>query len=148
MCLLIVGVSFLASPTCAQNQRGTSYSRVEVFPQRQMWNEDQGSRGAPRQVWDGVQGPQGYLWLGSYAEGVARFDSRQFDALTIEDGLPSNLVTTLHVDSAGTIWIGSRGGLARYDETSVESFTQKRTAPSSATAFKMLSRARRKGPCG
>ena len=80
------------------------------------------------QVWDVEQGVNGYLWVGLYGGGVARFDGRQFETLTMEDGLPSNLVTTLHVDSAGTLWMGTRGGLARYDGTTMESFTEANSA--------------------
>ncbi len=39
----------------------------------------------------------------------------QIEHLTIEQGLPSNSVTALLQDRQGFVWIGSAGGLSRYD---------------------------------
>ncbi|WP_233992774.1 hybrid sensor histidine kinase/response regulator [Salinibacter altiplanensis] len=99
----------MAGPVMAQDQRVTTYDTEDGLPEMQ--------------VFDGLQGPRGYLWLGLYSGGVARFDGQEFKQLTIEDGLPDNLTTTLHADSAGRIWIGTLNGLARYDGQRIETFT-------------------------
>lgn len=46
----------------------------------------------------------------------------KFRALTMADGLTSNLVTYLFQDSKGFIWIGTADGLNRYDGQSVQQF--------------------------
>jgi signal transduction histidine kinase/CheY-like chemotaxis protein/ligand-binding sensor domain-containing protein len=113
-CLLLIGLALLSGPVSAQRHPVTTYSLEDGLPQSQ--------------VSATVQGPQGYLWIGLYGGGVARFDGDEFNMLTIEDGLPSKLVTTLHVDDAGTLWIGTRDGLAQYDGSSVETFTDENSA--------------------
>jgi len=94
--LVIAGIVFLTSPAIAQDQRVTAYGSKDGLQEMQ--------------VWDGTQGPRGYLWLGLYGGGLSRFDGQEFTRLTIEDGLPGNLTTTVHVDSSGTIWVGTLSG--------------------------------------
>ena len=43
----------------------------------------------------------------------------------IEDGLPSPLITSLHQDSDGLLWIGTYGGLVRYDGLRFTRFTRR-----------------------
>jgi len=65
----------------------------------------------------------GRLWIGYYATGVDAWDYGN-PALYADDsivhyssdnGLPSNLVHTLHVGDDGRVWVGTLGGLAVYD---------------------------------
>jgi signal transduction histidine kinase/CheY-like chemotaxis protein/ligand-binding sensor domain-containing protein len=93
----------------AQRRPLQTYSLEEGLPQSQ--------------VWDGLQGSQGYLWFALLGGGVARFDGHSFTTLTVEDGLPGNVATTLHQDASGGLWIGTRNGLAYYDGRTVEAFT-------------------------
>lgn len=44
--------------------------------------------------------------------------------ITMTDGLRSNTVRALAQDSRGFIWMGTDGGLCRYDGTTVQSFTR------------------------
>ncbi len=106
--LLVASACFPHSST-AQAYRIDSYSPEDGLPQSQ--------------VWDGVQGPRGYLWLGLYGGGLARFDGQEVETITVEDDLPNNLLTSVHADSSGALWIGTRGGLARYDGATVRAFT-------------------------
>lgn len=68
------------------------------------------------------------LWIGYYAAGVDCWDYGGYESIadtsyagdswthfSDSNGLPSNMVHALHVDSAGTVWVGTLGGLARYD---------------------------------
>lgn len=48
-----------------------------------------------------------------------------FQQITDEDGLPSMEIFDLFQDSKGYIWIGSNGGIARYDGRRFESFVNK-----------------------
>lgn len=44
-----------------------------------------------------------------------KYDSVHFKHLTIEDGLPNNVVYTIFQDRWGFLWFGTRDGLNRYD---------------------------------
>jgi len=63
-----------------------------------------------------VQGPRGYLWLGTY-EGLALFDGVKFRAFTPHSGpMPEKNISALLRDAAGNIWIGTFGhGVYRID---------------------------------
>ena len=58
-----------------------------------------------------VQGPEGYLWLGSY-HGLARFDGVRFTVFNSGNtpGLVNGLITSLLEDDNGTLWIGHETG--------------------------------------
>ena len=102
--------ALLGSPAQAQQRHVTQYSLEEGLPQSQ--------------VSDALQGHRGYLWLGLFGGGVARFDGHDFDVtVTEENGLPSNAITALHEAADSTLWIGTRGGLAHYDGTATQAFT-------------------------
>lgn len=60
--------------------------------------------------------PNGDIWVGSYGNGVARFDGSTWTSYTAADGLPSNYITSLAVDSTGDVWIGNitDGGITGY----------------------------------
>ena len=63
------------------------------------------------QVIDIGQDQAGYLWF-TTARGLNRFDGKDFDHLTIADGLPTNLLTALHVSDTNSVWVGdARGGI-------------------------------------
>ena len=58
------------------------------------------------------------LWLAT-ANGLSKFTGEDFLNFSRDNGLPSKLVTSVHVDrqKSGTIWTGSENsGLTRYDE--------------------------------
>lgn len=45
-----------------------------------------------------------------------------FDHLTVEEGLPTNMATQVLQDRRGYLWIGTYGGLARYDGYEVKTY--------------------------
>ena len=56
----------------------------------------------------------GYLWLAS-ADGLARFDGRDYRIWRSEDGLRDNYLWSLHVDAQNQLWVGTRtAGLVRF----------------------------------
>ncbi|MBY0432696.1 MAG: hypothetical protein K2U26_01150 [Cyclobacteriaceae bacterium] len=57
----------------------------------------------------------GYLWIGTSGGGLARFDGREFKVYTTLDGLLSNIVTSLFIDSKQNIWLVHPRGLTRFD---------------------------------
>ncbi|HEX2640056.1 MAG TPA: two-component regulator propeller domain-containing protein, partial [Pyrinomonadaceae bacterium] len=63
----------------------------------------------------------GNLWLGFYEGGIARFDGERFEFFGKNIGLPGGVITDLHVDGKGRLWIGSAiAGLFRLDDTSAK----------------------------
>lgn len=62
-----------------------------------------------------VEDGNGYLWLGTQGGGLAMFDGRQFKVYTTMDGLLSNFVTGLRIDTQKNIWILHPRGLTKFD---------------------------------
>lgn len=58
------------------------------------------------QIYCAKEDSKGYIWIGT-KNGVARWDSKNFDYFTIKDGLPNNEVTSIQEDSEGRIWFSS-----------------------------------------
>jgi len=66
-----------------------------------------------------AQDSEGFIWVGSEG-GLARWDGTHFRLYSAgsgaADALPDNVVTVLHADRQGRLWIGTdAAGLARYD---------------------------------
>jgi hypothetical protein len=57
---------------------------------------------------------QGCLWAGTLTGGAVRYCNGTFTSLTIKDGLPNNAVVRTDEDEAGTIWIFTNPGLAKW----------------------------------
>jgi len=61
----------------------------------------------------------GAIWAGSDDGGVAVFDSGTDEVtgtFTTADGLPSNKVRAIAVDSTGDVWVATAAGVARYKQ--------------------------------
>ncbi|MCB0687775.1 MAG: hypothetical protein KDC53_14670, partial [Saprospiraceae bacterium] len=70
----------------------------------------------------GATDRRGHLWIGTWGQGISRFDGLHFTNFSIENALPSNLITTIFEDSSRQIWIGTDGqGVCKYDG---QQFTQ------------------------
>src|SRR5688572_33199699 len=97
--LLIFGVHTSFSQEFHYSLR--NYKAVDGLPQSQVnvMLEDQ----------------NGYLWIGTHGGGLARFDGREFKVYTTIDGLLSNIVTYLKLDSKQNLWIVHPRGLTRFD---------------------------------
>ncbi|MEO9216043.1 MAG: two-component regulator propeller domain-containing protein, partial [Rhodanobacter sp.] len=64
------------------------------------------------------------------ADPWAPFDTPWFDKIDISEGLPHSTTTAIVQDSRGLIWIGTMGGLARYDGFRMQVFeTAARNTP-------------------
>lgn len=70
------------------------------------------------------QDHRGDLWIGTNGGGLARLSQGRFSRLTTADGLPSDIVWSLHGDVRdGSLWIGTNGaGLARLRDGRIERF--------------------------
>jgi ligand-binding sensor domain-containing protein/uncharacterized membrane protein YphA (DoxX/SURF4 family) len=67
----------------------------------------------------------GYLWLGTEEEGLIRFDGRSFERWKAKPSqqLPGESIQSLRCARDGSLWIGTRGGLARLHDGNLEGFT-------------------------
>lgn len=74
--------------------------------------------GASRSV-SSVAMHDGHVWFGT-DDGLFDYHtvSKRLRHVTIEDGLPHNLVNAVAVDGDGTVWVGTDAGLARYEPAS------------------------------
>lgn len=81
---------------------------VERIPWAALWDERTG-------LWLCWLVPvPGGLWLGFSQGGVAYFkDGRVRESYSGRDGLGEGIVTSLSLDSDGTLWAASEGGLSR-----------------------------------
>jgi len=85
-----------------------------------------------------VQDPSGALWVGTGGGGINRLDctspgdmnhAAKPASFTRSHGLPHEFIRTLFVDSMGTLWAGTDGGLARFSNGQFEAFTQAEGLP-------------------
>ena len=58
---------------------------------------------------------EGNIWLGSWGNGIIRYDGQNFVPFTEEDGLANNQVYSILEDREGNIWFGTLKGVSRYD---------------------------------
>lgn len=62
-----------------------------------------------------VEDAQGYLWIGTQGGGLARFDGSEFKVYTTLDGLSSNIISFLKIDSKQNLWIVHPRGITKFD---------------------------------
>jgi signal transduction histidine kinase/ligand-binding sensor domain-containing protein/CheY-like chemotaxis protein/AraC-like DNA-binding protein len=69
-------------------------------------------------VYDIKQDQLGYIWIAT-TDGLNRYDGYKFVVYrhdeNDENSLPSNSITSLLIDNDGDLWIGTDGGLAKYN---------------------------------
>lgn len=72
-----------------------------------------------------AQTPDGYLWFGTEEVGLIRFDGRRFVHWDPKPGqlLPGQSIQSLRSARDGSLWIGTRGGLAHLKDGNLEAFT-------------------------
>jgi len=57
----------------------------------------------------------GNLWLGTPGNGVSKYDGKSFTTYNTQQGLVSNVVTSIIEDRKGNIWFGTEGGVSKYN---------------------------------
>lgn len=62
-----------------------------------------------------LEDKSGYLWIGTQGGGLARFDGREFKVYTTLDGLLSNQVMNIYLDSRNTLWVLHDRGITKYN---------------------------------
>lgn len=71
-----------------------------------------------------VEDKNGYLWLGTEGGGLARFDGRNFKVYTTIDGMQSNFIRYLMLDSHDNLWIMHPRGISRFNGGEFRKFEQ------------------------
>jgi ligand-binding sensor domain-containing protein/signal transduction histidine kinase len=71
-----------------------------------------------------LEDKNGYLWIGTHGGGLARFDGREFKVYTTLDGLSSNIITYLKLDSDQNLWIIHPRGMTKFDGVRFRNFVQ------------------------
>lgn len=98
--ITIIGLAF-ATVTYGQQFSLRQYTAIDGLPQSQ--------------VNAILEDSYGYLWIGTSGGGLARFDGKEFKVYSTLDGLLSNVVTSLFIDSKQNIWAVHPRGLSRFD---------------------------------
>ena len=58
---------------------------------------------------------KGYLWFATWENGVSRFDGDEFQTFTQRDGLCSDQINTIYLDTQSRLWFGTLNGVCWYD---------------------------------
>jgi signal transduction histidine kinase/ligand-binding sensor domain-containing protein/DNA-binding response OmpR family regulator len=75
-----------------------------------------GDGGLPAAEVTAVDGDgHGLLYFGTNGGGLAVYDGQRIETLTTVDGLANDRITALHTDPRDELWIGTQGGISRYD---------------------------------
>jgi diguanylate cyclase (GGDEF)-like protein len=90
-----------ASPAAALHPAVRHYNLSDGLPQAQIYAL--------------AQDPAGFLWVGTYVGGVARYDGQRWSVFDTTDGLPSASILCLELSPDGTLFAGTTGGAARFD---------------------------------
>ncbi len=64
--------------------------------------------------------PAGNLWVGFYVNGVARYANGKFRLFAEKDGMFTDFVRAIYVDSKQRLWIATNSGLARVNDPLAE----------------------------
>lgn len=89
-----------------------------------------------------AEAPDGNIWIGSYGSGVGIYNplkGRFTHLRAVNSGLINDHVNTILHDKSGRTWIGSNGGLSRYDKNTKKfvNYTEKDGLPS-GIVYKIL----------
>lgn len=98
--ILVAGVGWTQAQTWTTRnfgvEDGLPHSRVVIL------NEDK----------------HGYIWVGTYGGGVARFDGSRFESFDESDGLLSSVTLGIQVDSHDDVWVCTPLGISKYSKGS------------------------------
>ena len=61
-----------------------------------------------------TQDSRGQIWIATLGGGISRFDGRNFQSLTMSDGLPSNSITGIIENPDGSMVLSTYRGICRY----------------------------------
>ena len=80
-----------------------------------------------QETYETLQASDGFLWVAT-DRGVCRFNGRDFECFSVEDGLLDNAVLGLYEDAEGNIWFPlALGGLNYWDGDAIKAFKYNNT---------------------
>lgn len=85
--------------------------------------------GSSHNVSDVKQSKDGSYYISVYGEGLYHWNGQIIKQLTEEDGLVSQLIRTLFIDSEGRVWAASKNGVSVLDGNEISLFTLKNGLP-------------------
>ncbi|MBL4655773.1 MAG: hypothetical protein JKY33_08125, partial [Bacteroidia bacterium] len=65
------------------------------------------------------------LWIGTWQNGVFKYNGSDFTNYTTQNGLTHNIVSSITEDKDRNIWLGTYGGLTKYNGDVFERYTPK-----------------------
>ena len=114
---------------------GISYSQLNLNPSTVLFQHISLKEGLSQStVYDIKQDQLGYIWIAT-TDGLNRYDGYKFVVYrhdeNDESSLPSNSITSLLPENDGDMWIGTDGGLAKYNHklNSFKTFNTNDKAP-------------------
>src|SRR5688572_16030395 len=76
----------------------------------------------PVPIFSILEDKKGNFWFGTYGAGAYYYEGKSLpdgqaslQNFTTQDGLPHNSVMPIYEDESGIIWLGTAGGVSRYD---------------------------------
>ncbi len=72
-----------------------------------------------------LEARDGAIWIGDYGLGVIRLTGDRISRYGIPEGLPSNDVRAILEDPDGTLWFSTLGGLVRWRDGNLTTFTRR-----------------------
>jgi len=78
--------------------------------------------------------PLGRLWLGFEDGEIAVHENDEFHVYSSKDGLPGGKVLAITSDRKGNFWIGSEGGLSRFDRGRFVTLTRQNGLPGNSVS--------------
>jgi diguanylate cyclase (GGDEF)-like protein len=63
-----------------------------------------------------AQDTEGYVWVGTWGGGLARFNGAGFTTFMLDDGLPSSRIQELLLGRDGRMWVATTGGVAVWSD--------------------------------
>lgn len=83
------------------------------------WTNFHAGRGAGSPIpgnFDEIKvGPDGMVWAVSRTGGAVFYQGGKWQAVTTDDGLPSNVVSSVGFDPDGAVWLGSGNSVVKWD---------------------------------
>ena len=71
----------------------------------------------------------GNIWCGRQGEGIAVYRDGLFHRMTSNEGLVHDWVETLFVAHDGTVWVGTQGGVSRFEHSKFSQSTDREPKP-------------------
>lgn len=94
---------------------GTDGDGLYLYAQSPFVNYDASDGLASEYVFNFAQESSGAIWLTTRRSGVSRLDGERFSALSYADRRFGEEARALLVDRSDDVWVGSYGGISRYD---------------------------------